>query len=265
MEDGTMELILIIILSVVVLGMLFIYNKVNRELKVLRKSDYMGRAFLRNFSKEARSPLKAIAKIADTVSKPDLYLSKTEKRDMGDQLRYNIGVVNALMAEVMIFTNADDGSHQLKDEVFSPNALCRRCLEANQSNIYHRDSVKLSFKRELSDEFFVKSDRHVVDLILNKLLLNACRFTEQGEVTVGCNTSENPGYLTIFVSDTGHGIPEHRRNKLFTWFDAPDDMFDEAELDLSICQRLATKLGGLMEIDSQLGKGTRVLLILPLK
>jgi K+-sensing histidine kinase KdpD len=93
----------------------------------------------------------------------------------------------------------------------------------------------------------------------------ACRFTEQGEVTVGCNTSENPGYLTIFVSDTGNGIPEHRRNKLFTWFDAPDDMFDEAELDLSICQRLATKLGGLMEIDSQFGKGTRVLLILPLK
>ena len=82
---------------------------------------------------------------------------------------------------------------------------------------------------------------------------------------MGCNTSDNPGYLTAFVKDTGNGIPEQRRNKLFTWFDAPDDMYDEAELDLSICQRLAGKLGGVLEIDPQYSKGTRVLLILPLK
>ena len=42
-------------------------------------------------------------------------------------------------------------------------------------------------------------------------------------------------------------------------------MFDEAELDLSICQRLAQKLGGELRIDPLYGKGTRVLLLLPIK
>lgn len=258
-------IVLTVILAIALVVMLYLYNKVRVELKMTRKSDCMLRAFLKNFSNEVRSPLRMVSKIADTVSKGDLYLSKNEKRDMGDQLRYNVGVVESLLEEVLVFSDDDSKGHQLKDEMFSPNALCRRSLEANTSNIYRRDTVRLNFMRGVSDEFFVKSDRHMVDLILNKLILNACRFTEEGEVTVGCNNTEYPGFLTIFVTDTGQGIPEQRKDNLFTWFDAPEDMFDEAELDLSICQRLAQKLGGELRIDPMYGKGTRVLLLLPIK
>lgn len=258
-----METLLIVLLTIALLAVLYIYNKVRAQLKQVCKSDFMLRAFLKNFSNEIRSPLNAVAKIADVVSKPDLYLSKNEKRDMGDQLRYNVGVVHSLLNEVMVFT--DTGNYQLKDEMFSPNALCRRSLEANNNNLYRKSGVRLNFKREMSDEFFVKSDRHVVDLILNKLILNACRFTQEGDIMVGCNTTESPGYLTIFVSDSGGGIPEHRKDNIFTFFDDPADMMDEAELDLSICQRLAQKLGGDLLIDQYHLKGTRVLLLLPLK
>jgi signal transduction histidine kinase len=132
-------------------------------------------------------------------------------------------------------------------------------------SIFHRQAVKLNFKRELSDEFFVKSDRHIVEVILNKLILNSCRFTEEGSITLGCNTSERDGQIVFFVEDTGGGIPENRKNNLYTWFDDPEDMADEAELDLSICQRLAQEIGGALELDELYAKGTRMLLILPLK
>lgn len=260
-----MEILLICILVIALVAMLYLYNKVRVELKSTKKCDYMMRAFLQNISSEIRSPLKVINKIADVVSKPDLYLSKNEKSDMGDQLHYNAGVIISLLNEVMVFTDADSNHYRLKDEVFSPNALCRRSLEANQNNVYRRENVKLHFMHELSDEFFIKSDRHVVDLIVNKLILNACRFTEEGDVTVGCNTSENPGWLTVFVSDTGKGIPAQRRENIFTWFDTPEDMFDAAELDLSICMKLANKLGGELQLDQMHQRGTRVLLLLPIK
>ena len=91
------------------------------------------------------------------------------------------------------------------------------------------------------------------------------RVTDEGEVVVGCNTSEHVGRLTFFVCDTGVGIPDLRRNHLFSWFEAPESMADEAELDLSICQKLAQKLGGVMEIDERHQNGTRVVLILPLE
>lgn len=257
--------VLVAVLLVAVALAAFRLRQLQAELNTLRKGERMKVAFLNNISHEIRTPLKAVGELADVVAKPDLYLSKNEKRNIADQLQYNANLIGTLIDEVLVFTDADTMGHQLKDEMFSPNALCRRCLEANMHSIYHRQAVKLTFKRELSDEFFVKSDRHVVELILNKLILNACRFTEEGEITAGCNVSEHVGRLTVFVKDTGVGIPETRFNSLFTWFEAPDDMKDEAELDLSICQKLAQKLGGSLHVDSTPQQGTRVMLILPLK
>ena len=98
------------------------------------------------------------------------------------------------------------------------------------------------------------------------LILNACRFTEHGEVLVGCNTREYADRITFFVEDTGGGIPENRLNNLFTWFDNPEDMNDEVELDLAVCQRVAQKLGGMLVRDEHYQRqGTRMLLVLPLK
>ena len=132
-------------------------------------------------------------------------------------------------------------------------------------SIFHRAGVKLVFSRKLSDEFFVKSDRHLVELIVNKLIINACRFTESGEVVVGCHTEGRPDCLTIYVKDTGAGIPENRTGNLFTYFEEPDDMKDEAELDLSVCRRLAEKLGGDLIYDDSYQEGTMMLLVLPLR
>lgn len=85
-------------------------------------------------------------------------------------------------------------------------------------------------------------------------------------MVVGCNTTENEGMLTLDVSDTGAGIPKDRLSRLFSWFEQPDDMRDEAELDLSICQRLAQKIGGVLFIDELYARqGTRVVLVLPIK
>ena len=259
------QVIVIVVLAVALLLALFRLWRNQTVLNNLRKGDRMKMAFLNNISHEIRTPLKSVGEMADVVAKPDLYLSKNEKRDIADQLHYNANLISTLLDEVLVFTDSDATGHQLKDEMFSPNALCRRCLEANMHSIYHREAVKLNFKRELSDEFFVKSDRHMVELILNKLILNACRFTEKGEITAGCNVSEHVGHLTLFVSDTGKGIPENRLNNLFTWFEAPDDMVDEAELDLSICQKMAHKLGGNLHVEPNPTQGTRILLILPLR
>jgi signal transduction histidine kinase len=133
------------------------------------------------------------------------------------------------------------------------------------NSIYHCKRVKLQFNRELRDEFFVNSDRHLVELIVNKLIINACKFTEEGTVTVGCNTTTHADRLTIYVCDTGKGIPEARMSNLFSYFDEPDDLQDEAELDLSICRRIAEKLGGELLYDVAYQDGTRLELILPLR
>ena len=260
-----MQVFTIILLAVAVALLLVLLLKSRADLARSQKGERMKNAFLANISREIRVPLKVVVEMANVVSKEDLYLSKSEKHNIADQLTYNANLIGTLIDEVMLFSDVHVEGHPLKDDVFSPNALCRRCLEANMHSIYHCQAVRLTFKRELSDEYFVRTDRHVVELILNKLILNACRFTEQGEVVVGCNVSEHVGYLTFYVADTGVGIPKNRLNNLFTWFDTPDDMKDEAELDLSICHKLAEKLGGRVLLDELRQRGTRIMLLVPVK
>lgn len=261
--------LLIIILIIALVGLvccLGYIKTLKSRINAMAKSERMKQAFLSNINHEIRMPLKAVSEMAGMVSKEDLYLSKNEKRNISDQLTFNANLIGTLMDEAMMFTDTTSDGHPFHMESFSPNALCRRCLEANMYSIYHRQAVKLNFKRELNDEFFVKNDRHLVELILNKLILNACRFTEVGEVLVGCNTSENVDRLTVFVEDTGVGVPESRRNNLFSWFEEPDDINDEAEIDLSICQRVAQKIGGVLFIDDHYQRrGTRMVLVLPLR
>lgn len=264
-----MSLWLLILFVTVLLGLvlaLWYIVKLRHRICETSKSERMKLAFLHNINNEIHIPLKSVADLANTIAKDNLYLSKNEKRNIADQLVYHSNLISTLVDEIIMFSDNSKEGRQLHIESFSPNALCRRCLEGNALSIYHRQAVKLNFKRELNDEFFVKNDRHLIELILNKLILNACRFTEVGEVVVGCNLSENTGSLTIFVEDTGVGVPENRRNNLFSWFESPDDIQDDVEIDLSICRRVAQKIGGELIMDENYQRrGTRFVLIVPLR
>jgi K+-sensing histidine kinase KdpD len=260
-----MEKIVIIVLAVLLAVALFLLWKTREALAAAMKSERMKQSFLQNINHELQVPLKMFQSLAKTVGKEDLFLSKNEKRNISEQIAYNANLIGTLVDEVMMFTGAENVGHKLLMESFSPNALCRRCLEANVHSIYHRQAVRLAFKRELSDEFFIKSDRHLVELIVSKLVINACKFTEEGEVVLGCNTTEHPDRLTIYVRDTGQGIPENRLGSIFTYFEKPDDLQDEAELDLSVCGRIAENLGGQLRHDARYQNGTRLMLILPLR
>ncbi|MDQ8202845.1 ATP-binding protein [Pelagicoccus sp. SDUM812003] len=119
----------------------------------------------------------------------------------------------------------------------------------------------------------LRVDRRRLLQILDELGGNAIRFTDKGSVTVRLTLDrakgEDHSLLTIVVSDTGPGIPEKILPKLF-------DPFSQAHLDktrescgfglgLSICERLCNAMGGEIEVDSALGRGTEVTVRLPVK
>ena len=259
------EVLIIVGLCVVLAVLLVLLRQQMQRHDKMEKVIRVQEGFLQHVNDEIRVQLKHINELAATISQEDLYLSLNEKRDISEQLQYNTHLIATWLDESMLFSDAPQEDHRLQVESFSPNGICRRCLESNMTSLYHRSAVKLHFRRELSDEFFLHSDRHLIELVVNKLVINACRFTEQGEIVVGCNTTEHAGKLTISVSDTGGGIPLSRRNKLFSYFERPDDIKDKAELDLSICQRIAEKLGGELLYDEKYQFGTRFMLVLPIR
>ncbi|NQE62376.1 CHASE2 domain-containing protein [Caulobacter sp. RHG1] len=106
--------------------------------------------------------------------------------------------------------------------------------------------------------------------ILFNLLANAIKFTEAGEIslTSGVERSENGDTLVFTVTDTGIGIaPEHfeRIFEPFTQVDASTTRkYGGTGLGLPICRRLATAMGGTLQVESELGGGSRFIVRLPL-
>ena len=255
---------LLIILCICLLLCLWQIKALSAKAKKAGQADLAKQAFLQNLSHEIRTPLHTVSGLAGIISDESLYLSKGEKLNIADQIKFNAGLISTLLDEVMLITNGGEG-HQLVDEEFSPNALCQRCMDAMLNQCAKEDGLKVYFRRELSDEFFVHADSHVVELIVSKLLECARRFTQKGEIVVGCNTKEAPGLLTIYVQDTGQGIPEERKKDMFNWFDHPNDATDDVEISLSVASRLARKVGGILKLDSTYQRGTRMLLVLPVR
>lgn len=254
----------VVLLTIALLACLWQVKTLTETAKEANRANRAKEAFLRNLGLEIRTPLHTVSALAGIIADESLYLSKGEKRNISDQIKFNAGLIATLLDEAMLLTDTSEG-HTMEDEEFSPNLLCRRCMDAMLQQGGEDTSVKILFKRELSDEFFVYADSHLVELVLSKLLVNARRFTEKGEIVVGCNTTENPGLLTIYVQDTGVGIPEDRKGELFNWFDHPDNVPDDTEISLSVANHLVRKMGGMLSLDPHYQGGTRMLIVLPIK
>ena len=253
----------IIILIIICLVLVIRLKAIQTNLSNLRKSDKLKAAFIKAMARELRTPLHSVSGLAEIISKEDLYLSKDEKKNISEQIKYIARMISTLLDEVSIYSEDGSRGHVLEDERFSPNRLCQACINANLPIV--SQGVRLSFVHELGDEFFVSADRHMVELVLNKLVYCSCRFTKQGEISVGCRCDETRRQLTFFVQDTGGGIPEARKAFLFRWFEDPDIMAEETEFDLSVAQRLASKIGGYLHYDETYTRGTRMEFILPVR
>ena len=256
-------LVVVIILVMICLVLLWVIMRQRAKVLKLYKSDKVKSHFIKSIVYEMRDPLASLGRLAEMMGSKDLYLSKAEKVQLADQISYHSSLMATLLDEVEVYSNDGKGGHKIQDERFSPNRLCERCIDANFHNV--PEGVKMTFRQETGHGVFVSADRHIVELVLDKLVVLACRFTKRGEITVGCRYEEDSHRLTFVVQDTGGGIPEGRGDALFNWYNDPDDVFDETEIDLSVSQKLASKVGGLLHWDETYKNGTRFEFILPVR
>ncbi len=256
-------LVLVILLSVACLFCLVLMMRQREQMAALRKSSKMKSALLRAMSREIRTSLQSVNSMAEIVSKDDLYLSKGEKKSISERIYYDIDLISTLLDEVSAYIDESQGGHALHDERFSPNLLCQHCIDANTNHV--NAGVRLLFKNQVGETIFVSADYHIVELVLNKLIFMACQYTKKGEIRVGYAYSDIQHLLTLFVEDTGDGIPHDRRPGLFSWFENEEADVNSTEFDLSVAQRLASKVGGVIRADDTYISGTRMVFTLPVR
>ncbi|MCJ8145626.1 hybrid sensor histidine kinase/response regulator [Acinetobacter sp. A3.8] len=116
--------------------------------------------------------------------------------------------------------------------------------------------------------FWIDTDPQWIRRILQNFVSNALRYTASGRVVVGVLRSANQdGHIRIGVWDTGPGIPEAQQHKLFTEFERGGHESPWGEqglgLGLAIVERMTNQLRYLVQVNSQVGKGSSFILEVP--
>jgi signal transduction histidine kinase len=132
---------------------------------------------------------------------------------------------------------------------------------------FKANTTKLDIRISLgsSEPFMVNTDKIKLNQILTNLLGNAIKFTKEGYVELGYSVGIDN--FTLFVKDTGIGIPEDKLEAVFDRFvqahTTSDNEFEGTGLGLSISKLFAEILGGRLWVKSKIGEGSTFFLTLP--
>ena len=215
------------------------------------ESDRLKTAFLQNISHEIRTPLNAIVGFSDVLTMVESQEERTKlikliKQNNTHLLRLFDDIVNMSKLEARGGGGVEISTFELKEVLLALLAKYKpRAADKGLSlEIEGGDSLPI-----------LNTDRERLREILNQYLNNAMKFTNEGQVTMGC--TEHDGKWRIWVKDTGKGIAEDKCNDtLFERFVKVDEFTPGVGLGLSICHTLAMSLDGEVGVESTLGKGS---------
>jgi PAS domain S-box-containing protein len=236
-----------------------------RQHIALEQASALKSQFLANMSHEFRTPLNAILGYTHMLLHGVTGTISDQQRKSLTRIDSNSKHLLALINDILDITRIEAGRMPLNLSTFRIPELVNEVMSELEPIIKRSNLVVTArMTRSLPSS---KSDRHKVKQIVLNLLSNALKFTPGGSVTISASHNSKTRMLEIAVSDTGVGISPEDQIKVFEDFrqldSSPARGYGGTGLGLSICRRLAQMLGGTIELDSLLGKGSTFTLRLP--
>jgi PAS domain S-box-containing protein len=221
--------------------------------------------FLTALSHELRTPLNAIGGYTDLLLMGVRgNLSQQQRQDL-ERIQHSQQHLLLIINDLLNFSRIEAGRIHYDTESVSLNSVIDAVTPMIEPQAARRG---LDFLREkCAPELTVRADRVKTEQILLNLLSNAVKFTERGgHITVSCSADAEVGRIT--VSDTGIGIPPEKIEAVFEPFvqlgRTLTSTHEGTGLGLAISRDLARAMRGDLVVESELGKGSRFTLTLPL-
>ncbi|MCB9685309.1 MAG: sensor histidine kinase [Alphaproteobacteria bacterium] len=214
--------------------------------------------FLAGVSHELRTPLNAILGYAELLLEDD-GLAEEPRGDV-ERIRSAAGDLLSLINDLLDLARLESGRISLVLEDLDPSALCREVAEGLGPVVAARGNRLVL---ELGSCPPVRADRQRLRQVLVNLLGNAAKFTSDGLITV--RTRAGGEDVWIEVEDTGAGMAPELVPLIFRPFERlpGSERREGTGLGLAIVARLLDALGGRVEVDSALGRGSRFTVRLP--
>lgn len=223
-----------------------------------QNDDMLKSKFLANMSHEIRTPLNAIVGFSELLASEDL---ADERDQFNNLIQDNSQLLLRLINDILDLSKLDAGVARFNYSDFDfVDMLSDLKLTLAQS--LHNDDIEFTIKNSLS-ELTIHSDRQKLTQIIGNYVTNSFKYTEKGTVEISYEV-EDP-YLKIQVKDTGIGIADDKKDKVFMRFEKLDDYAKGTGLGLSICKAIAENMGGSVGFESTEGLGSTFWVRLPIK
>ncbi|EMI43451.1 response regulator [Rhodopirellula sp. SWK7] len=224
--------------------------------------------FLASMSHELRTPLNGIIGMSDLLAGTNL---AAKQRQFVDACRSSGETLLSLINDILDFSKIEAGKveldvHEFELETLAIDTVDAMVWRAKQKGL----EMPCRVARRACQVF--KGDSGRLRQVLTNLLSNAVKFTESGEITLSVSVVDeatNQTHVRFEVRDTGIGIPNDRRDRLFGAFSQIDSSvtrkYGGTGLGLSISQSLVELMGGTIGVASEPGVGSTFWIQIPLE
>jgi len=234
----------------------------DQALKDAEQSNVAKLRFLASMSHELRTPLNAVIGFTRIVARRTKGTIPEQQSDNLAKIQTSAEHLLKLINEILDISKIEAGRMEVARAPFSPAGVVEECLRTIEPMVAPGVRLQSGFESGLDG---ASGDSAKVRQIVTNLLGNAARHTRTGTISV--RLSGGDGRLRIAVEDTGPGIPEDARDRIFEEF-AQAQREDRPRgagtgLGLTISRRLARLMGGDIAVESTLGQGSTFTLDLP--
>jgi signal transduction histidine kinase/DNA-binding response OmpR family regulator len=240
----------------------------NTELELQKRqvdeTNRLKSAFLANMSHELRTPLHSVIALSGVLSRRLARTLPAEEQGYLEIIERNGNNLLALINDILDLSRIEAGREEISVSRFSVRELAGEIVAMLEPQALEK---KIALRNQVSGDLPpITSDLAKWRHILQNLVGNAVKFTEQGQVTITAESA--PGAIRISVTDTGIGIAADEFPHIFDEFRQGDDSISRkyggTGLGLAIAKKYALLLGGGITMESVPGKGSTFTLHLPL-
>lgn len=234
------------------------------ELKTAKEraeaASHMKTEFIQSMSHEIRTPLNSIVGFSQILT--SYFSNDDETREFATIIEQGSTNLLQLVNNVLDLSNLDTEDSILTNSVADITGICQTCID--QITPMVKPNVQLLFSPERENLCTQTNPDRLIQILMN-LLLNAAKFTTEGEIHLFYRTNEERKLIIFTVKDTGIGIPEDKIEFVFERFSKVDTFVPGSGLGLAISRLVAEKMGGSLVVDPDNTSGCHMVLTLPMK
>ncbi len=220
--------------------------------------------FLANMSHEIRTPINGLVGSLQLLKQEEL---SSNGQEIIEKALYSSELLTTIVNDVLDISKLESGKLSIEVRVFSLFELIEQ-LRSECSIAANNKGIEFEMKCQVTHQYWEGDSVRIRQVLLN-LVGNAIKFTEVGNVVVTIREdSSTKGTLMFEVTDSGIGMSSDMLSRLFERFEQADQTttrkYGGTGLGLSITKSLVELMQGTIQVESQVGEGTRVQVSLPL-